>query len=399
MRGLLAGLDGRFVAPGPSGAPTRGRPDVLPTGRNFYSVDTRTVPTPAAWTLGWKSAALLVERHAQEHGDWPKRLALTAWGTSNMRTGGDDIAQALALMGVRPTWDEASRRVTGFEILPARVLDRPRVDVTLRISGFFRDAFPNLIDLFDCGGARRRRARRAGGGQSAGRARARPTTRRCWPRRRWRGRGRATLAGCRVFGSKPGAYGAGLQALIDERGWESDADLARAYVAWGGYAYGAGLAGRGGARRVRDAGSPRVEGVVQNQDNREHDILDSDDYYQFEGGMTAAVRVLSGDAAGGLPQRPLAPRAARRSARSTEEVGARRPRPRRQSEVDRGRHAPRLQGRASRWRRRSITCSPSPPPPHCVEDHHFDAVYDAYVDGRRGARASSRRTTRRRCAR
>jgi cobaltochelatase CobN len=146
---VLAGLDGRFVAPGPSGAPSRGRPDVLPTGRNFYSVDTRAVPTPAAWQLGWHSAGLLVERYAQEHGNYPARLALSAWGTANMRTGGDDIAQALALLGVRPVWEGASGRVTGFEIMPASVLDRPRVDVTLRISGFFRDAFPGLIDLFD----------------------------------------------------------------------------------------------------------------------------------------------------------------------------------------------------------------------------------------------------------
>ncbi|HYN39028.1 MAG TPA: cobaltochelatase subunit CobN, partial [Rhodospirillales bacterium] len=291
MRGLLTGLDGRFVAPGPSGAPTRGRPDVLPTGRNFYSVDTRTLPTPAAWTLGWKSAALLVQRHAQAHGDWPKRLAVTAWGTSNMRTGGDDIAQALALMGVRPTWDEASRRVTGFEILPARILDRPRVDVTLRISGFFRDAFPNLVDLFDSaaravaaldetdddnpliGRARDDEAALLAAGADPAEARA--------------------LAGCRVFGSKPGAYGAGLQALIDERGWQTDADLARAYVAWGGYAYGAGMGGKA-AHGVFERRLAAVEGVVQNQDNREHDILDSDDYYQFEGGMTAAVRMLSG---------------------------------------------------------------------------------------------------------
>jgi cobaltochelatase CobN len=122
---------------------------VLPTGRNFYSVDTRAVPTPAAWTLGWKSASLLIARHAQDHGDYPRTLAISAWGTSNMRTGGDDIAQAMALLGVRPTWDQSARRVTGFEILPLSLLDRPRVDVTLRISGFFRDAFPNLIDLFD----------------------------------------------------------------------------------------------------------------------------------------------------------------------------------------------------------------------------------------------------------
>jgi cobaltochelatase CobN len=291
IAGVLTGLDGRFVAPGPSGAPTRGRLDVLPTGRNFYSVDTRVVPTPAAWTLGWKSAGLLLDRHRQEHGAWPRTIALSAWGTANMRTGGDDIAQALALMGVRPTWETASRRVTGFEILPLSVLDRPRVDVTLRVSGFFRDAFPAQIDLVDSAAravadldepadqnplaARYRSDRAALLAQGLGAKEA------------------ARRAGFRVFGSKPGAYGAGLQALIDTRGWDSEADLARAYLAWGGYAYGAGA----GGTPAQDLFESRLEGVevvVHNQDNREHDLLDSDDYYQFEGGLTAAVRHLSG---------------------------------------------------------------------------------------------------------
>lgn len=291
MAGLLAGLDGRFVPPGPSGAPTRGRPEVLPTGRNFYSVDSRAVPTPAAWQLGWKSAALVVERHVQDHGDWPRAVALSAWGTANMRTGGDDIAQALALMGVKPCWDTATGRVTGFEIIPAAVLDRPRVDVTLRVSGFFRDAFPAQIDLVDSAAravaaldepdavnplaARVRADRAALIAEGVPEALA---TRR---------------AGHRVFGSKPGAYGAGLQALIDERGWESEADLARAYLAWGGYAYGAGVEGAAehGLFERRLGG---VQAVLHNQDNREHDLLDSDDYYQFEGGLTAAVRHLTG---------------------------------------------------------------------------------------------------------
>ena len=285
-------LDARFLPPGPSGAPTRGRLDVLPTGRNFYSVDTRTVPTPAAWKLGWKSAALVLERYRQEHGAWPRRIALSAWGTANMRTGGDDIAQALALMGVKPAWEVASRRVTGFEVLPLDLLDRPRVDVTLRISGFFRDAFPSQIDLFDSAAravaaldeserlnplaarTRDEAARLVAAGVDATTA--------------------ARRAGFRVFGSKPGAYGAGLQALIDERGWETEADLARAYVAWGGYAYGAGAQGAAehGLFEARLAG---VQAVLHNQDNREHDLLDSDDYYQFEGGLTATVRHLSGE--------------------------------------------------------------------------------------------------------
>jgi cobaltochelatase CobN len=291
LAGLITGLDGRFVQPGPSGAPSRGRPEVLPTGRNFYSLDTRAVPTAAAWQLGWKSAALLLERHAQEYGNYPARVALSAWGTANMRTGGDDIAQALALLGVRPVWEGPSGRVTGFEILPASALDRPRVDVTLRVSGFFRDAFPALIDLFDSAvravamldeplavnplAARFAADRRAleANGVSAQDAERR--------------------AGYRVFGSKPGAYGAGLQVMIDERIWEDQTDLAGAYLAWSGYAYGAGAEGRP-EHAMLEACLAATDAVLHNQDNREHDILDSDDYYQFEGGLALVVRQLSG---------------------------------------------------------------------------------------------------------
>jgi len=271
---LLTALDGRAIPPGPSGAPTRGRPDVLPTGRNFYSVDTRAVPTPTAWALGWKSANLLIEKHLQDHGDWPRALLITAWGTANMRTGGDDIAQALALMGVKPTWDGASRRVTGFEVLPQTILGRPRVDVTLRISGFFRDAFPGLVALVDQA-ARAVQALDETADQNPAAARA-----------------RAGESAARVYGSKPGAYGAGLQALIDERIWVTQADLGAAYLEWGGYAYGA----RDGAedRVGLEARLSQVEAIVQNQDNREHDLLDSDDYYQFEGGAAAAVAALQG---------------------------------------------------------------------------------------------------------
>ena len=272
---LLQGLAGHAILPGPSGAPTRGRLDVLPTGRNFYSVDSRAVPTPTAWSLGWASANLLIERHLQDHGDWPRSMLVTAWGTANMRTGGDDIAQAMALMGVKPTWDSANRRVTGFSIIPQGVLGRPRVDITLRISGFFRDAFPQLIALFDSA-ARAVQALDEPEEQNPAAARAR------------RGEGQA-----RIFGAKPGAYGAGLQALIDERIWNTRADLGDAYLEWGGYAYGAGAEGQRD-RAGLEQRLGQVEAIVQNQDNREHDLLDSDDYYQFEGGAAAAVNALQG---------------------------------------------------------------------------------------------------------
>ncbi|KPF57327.1 cobaltochelatase subunit CobN [Rhizobium sp. AAP116] len=291
IQGLLKGLAGTFVPPGPSGAPTRGRPDVLPTGRNFYSVDSRAVPTPAAYELGKKSAELLIQRYVQDHGEWPTSFGITAWGTSNMRTGGDDIAQALALIGVKPLWDMASRRVTGFEVIPMALLGRPRVDVTLRISGFFRDAFPEQIALFD-------KAVRAvasldedeGDNPIAARVRAETEV---LIAEGLDEKQAARRAGYRVFGSKPGAYGAGLQALIDEKGWNDRADLAESYLVWGGYAYGAGEEGKA-ERGLFEERLRSVQAVVQNQDNREHDLLDSDDYYQFEGGMTAAIEHVAG---------------------------------------------------------------------------------------------------------
>jgi cobaltochelatase CobN len=283
---LLQGLDGRFVPPGPSGAPTRGRIEALPTGRNFYSVDARALPTPAAWRLGFASAQSLVERHAQDHGEYPRAVALSAWGTSNMRTGGDDIAQALALIGAQPTWEPATGRVTGFEILPASVLGRPRVDVTLRVSGFFRDAFPSLIALFDSAvqaiAALDEEETANPIAAAAAREEAEAIARGVPPDKARR------QARIRVFGSKPGAYGAGLQALIDGGGWKDEGDLARAFRAWSAYAYGAGLDGEAD-QAAFDVRAGAIDAVLHNQDNREHDILDSDDYYQFAGGLTAAV--------------------------------------------------------------------------------------------------------------
>ncbi|MDX2265792.1 MAG: cobaltochelatase subunit CobN [Hyphomicrobiales bacterium] len=291
MRGLLTALDGRFVAPGPSGAPTRGRPDVLPTGRNFYSFDCRAAPTPAAWELGRTSAEALVARYVQDHGDWPRAIVMSAWGTANMRTGGDDIAQALALMGVKPVWEPSSRRVTGYEVIPLAKMDRPRVDVTFRVSGMFRDAFPAQIDLLDS--AARAVAALDEPAADNPLAAAAAEVMAALVRSGAHAREAHRLATARVFGSKPGAYGAGLQALIDENLWETDADFAESYLVWGQYAYGAGLEGRA-ARDALEDRLGRVDAVIHNQDNREHDILDSDDYYQFQGGLAAAVKALKG---------------------------------------------------------------------------------------------------------
>jgi cobaltochelatase CobN len=288
---LLRGLAGGYVPSGPAGAPTRNRPEVLPTGRNFFSVDIRAIPTETAWDLGRRAAAALLDRYTQDHGEYPQTLGLSVWGTATMRTGGDDLAQALALIGVQPRWDGPSRRVVDFEILSPAALGRPRVDVTLRVSGFFRDAFPNLIDLFDQA-VQAVAALPEPPEQNPLAARVRQET------AAWQAQGLTAdqaqrRSSYRVFGSKPGAYGAGLQGLIESQNWTSEADLARAYLNWSGYAY----AGNGQGQAAPEAFEQRLQQlqvVLHNQDNREHDLLDSDDYYQFQGGMTVAVRTLQG---------------------------------------------------------------------------------------------------------
>ena len=290
---LLRGLNGEYIASGASGAPTRGRPEVLPTGRNFYSVDIRAVPTETAWDIGRKAADVLIETYTQEHGEYPQTLGLSIWGTSTMRTGGDDLAEALALLGVQPVWDGVSRRVIDFEILPLSILGRPRVDVTLRISGFFRDAFPNLIDLFDSAvNAVANLDEPANQNPLAAKVLAESTY---WQESGLTVEQAKERSRYRVFGSKPSAYGAGLQGLIESQNWESEQDLARAYINWSAYAYTSKSEGKSAPEAFNQRlGNMQI--VLQNQDNREHDILDSDDYYQFQGGMTAAIASISGNA-------------------------------------------------------------------------------------------------------
>ncbi len=288
---LLRGLEGRFVPPGPSGAPTRGMASILPTGRNFYSVDPRALPSQAAWSVGRQLGDAVLQRYGREAGRPPETVGIVLWGTAAMRTQGDDIAEVLHLLGVRPKWQRENRRVAGIEVVPLAELGRPRIDVVVRLSGFFRDAFPNLIHLMDqavhmvaeldepaeANFVRKhlledlQRARAGGGADDEARVRAL----------------------YRLFGSRPGSYGSGILPLIESRRWEGDADLARVYVTWAGYAYTQAEFGRPAPAEFR-ARLAQVAVATKNQDNREHDIFDSDDYFQDHGGMVATIRAITG---------------------------------------------------------------------------------------------------------
>ncbi|PZS15154.1 MAG: cobaltochelatase subunit CobN, partial [Pseudonocardiales bacterium] len=281
----LHALDGGYVPAGPSGSPLRGLINVLPTGRNFYSVDPRAVPSRLAWETGQAMADSLIERYQSDTGEFPRSVGLSVWGTSAMRTSGDDIAEVLALLGVRPVWDEASRRVSGIEAVGLAELGRPRIDVTVRISGFFRDAFPHVVTMLDdavvlVAGLDEPAE------QNYVRAHAQADL---------AAHGDLRRATTRIFGSQPGAYGAGLLPLMDSRNWRDDADLAEVYATWGGFAYGRDLDGRE-ARPDMETAYRRIAVAAKNTDTLEHDIADSDDYFQYHGGMIATVRALTGKA-------------------------------------------------------------------------------------------------------
>ncbi|WP_210401879.1 cobaltochelatase subunit CobN, partial [Dietzia sp. HMSC21D01] len=280
---VMHALDGGFIPAGPSGSPLRGLVNVLPTGRNFYTVDPRAIPSRLAWDTGQAMADSLLERHLEETGSYPASVGLSIWGTSAMRTSGDDIAEVLALLGVRPEWDEASRRVTGLEVIPTEELGRPRVDVTVRISGFFRDAFPHVIAMLDDA------VRMVAELDEPDELNYVAAHTRADLAEHHDGR-RATT---RIFGSAPGSYGAGILQTIEAGNWRDDRDLAEVYTRWGGYAYGRDLAGVPAADDMR-INYRRIAVAAKNIDTREHDIADSDDYFQYHGGMIATVRALTG---------------------------------------------------------------------------------------------------------
>ncbi|MBI2243795.1 MAG: cobaltochelatase subunit CobN [Nocardioides sp.] len=282
---VLHALAGGYVAAGPSGSPLRGLVNVLPTGRNFYTVDPRAVPSRLAWQTGQAMADSLLERYLEDTGEYPTSVGLSVWGTSAMRTSGDDVAEVLALLGVRPEWDAESRRVRELVVVPPDELGRPRIDVTVRISGFFRDAFPHVVAMLD-DAVRLVADLDEPADQNFVRANALADLTE---------HGDARRATTRIFGSKPGSYGAGILQVIESGTWRDDKDLAEVYTAWGGFAYGRDLDGVPAADDMR-ANYRRIKVAAKNVDSAEHDIADSDDYFQYHGGMVATVRALTGSA-------------------------------------------------------------------------------------------------------
>jgi cobaltochelatase CobN len=287
IKNIMRGLDCSYVPPGPSGAPTRGNAHLLPTGKNFYSIDPALIPTPAAWEVGKTLADQMVERYVEEEGCYPENVGVVVFATDTMKSGGDDIAYILWLMGLRPIWSARGGIVTGIEVIPTNELGRPRVDVTLRISGLFRDAFPNLVRIIDDGvkmisvldeseeenyllkHLQRELVDFIKEGLNEEHARER--------------------ALIRIFGCPPGTYGAGVGELVEVSKWNSREDLANMYLAWGGHAYGRKFNGEKFPELFKTRLS-QLDVTVKNHNSREIDILDNDDDYIYHGGMISCVK-------------------------------------------------------------------------------------------------------------
>ena len=290
---LLRGLEGQYIEPGPSGAPSSGGADLLPTGRNFYGIDPRNLPTPAAWEIGKTLGDQVIERYISEEGRYPESVGIVLWSGANMRSHGQCVAEFLYLLGVRPQWQHGSQRVIGLEVIPLMELKRPRIDVTARISGLFRDTMPSVMNLLDKAvllvgeleeDEEQNYVRKHLLADSLELEAEGLTKEDAWRQ-----------AAFRIFGDEQGVYGAGVAALLEAKNWESIDDIAEVYVRWGAHAYGGKVKGKFLPQQFRKRmGSLDV--TIKNEDNHETNMLSSDDYNAYHGGMIAAVRSIKGSA-------------------------------------------------------------------------------------------------------
>ena len=267
-------LSGKLVPAGPAGSPYRGRLDVLPTGRNLFATDPLSVPSRAAYSQGVKLAEELIRRNLQDKGDWPSGIIVDLWGSATMRTAGEEFAMALHLLGVKPVWTDGTERVSGFEILPLTLLDRPRIDVTLRVSGLFRDVFPTLSTLFQQAiEALRLRDERPD--QNPYCDIAEDDT-------------------ARIFGPAPGNYGLGIGGAADRFDEEGRAAAAQAWISASEYAINGDDCKPN--KQALLARIKKADSFVHLQDMAETDLLLSADYAAHEGGFAAAKKLLGGTA-------------------------------------------------------------------------------------------------------
>ncbi|AAM71664.1 MAG TPA: cobaltochelatase subunit CobN [Chlorobaculum sp.] len=292
----LKGFAGRFVDPGPSGAPTRGQADILPTGRNFFSIDPQRIPTPAAWKVGCSLGDALVQRYLAEKGEYPRNIGIILFGGATMRSGGDDLAEIFYLMGVRPVWKKGSGYVQGVEIIPLNELGRPRLDVTPRISGFFRDAFPLLVERID--DAVRMVAALDEPLESNLLRRNVLADVEEYRKQGMNDEEALREASFRVFGCPPGTYGAGVSELIESKNWQTQGDLAANYIRYSSHAYGRGSYGQQKPDTFKRVLS-RMDATVKNEDSREYDMFSCTDYYNYYGGLITAAKSQRG---GELPE-------------------------------------------------------------------------------------------------
>ena len=289
----VKGAEGKFIIPGQSGCPTRGNINILPTGTNFYAIDPNKIPSRASWKVGMQLGDKLIERYIEDEGKIPQNIAMLVYGGETMKTNGDDIAEALYLMGVRPIWLNNGDRVIGLEIIPYEELKRPRIDVTLRITGLFRDTFPILIRLLE---EAVNLVSQLDESEEINYIRKNMNEEiEQLLKEGYKLSEAEHVSKMRVFGCPPGTYGAGVGVLINSKEWETREDLGKAYINWSSHAYGSSYHGTK-VEKIFTKRMAKSEITVKNESSVEIDMLESDDYYTYHGGLVAAVKCASGKA-------------------------------------------------------------------------------------------------------
>jgi cobaltochelatase CobN len=291
LTNTLLACSGNYIPPGASGSITRGMADILPTGKNFYTVDPRTLPSAAAWKVGVDLGDALLGRYLKEEGKYPESIGITIWAIDTMKTKGEDIAEVLYLMGVKPVWESTSGRVTGLELISTEELKRPRIDVTLRITGMFRDAFPNIIYLIDEAVEMVAKLKESPEENYVAKHVEDEVKERV---AQGADEEKAQEEACyRIFAACPGAYGGGISHAIDSQNWKDQKDLCDVYITWGSYVYNRKVYGVAVPEQFKLRLS-KLNLTVKNDNCREYDILDGDDWYELHGGMITSTKILGG---------------------------------------------------------------------------------------------------------
>ena len=284
--GFLMGIEAGYIEPGPSGSITRGKIEILPTGRNFYAIDPTTIPTPAAWKIGVETANKLIKYYLDKHNRYPESIGYWLWSLDGYKADGEQLAQILYLLGTKPIW-APNGSIKDIEVIPLDELNRPRIDVVVRISGIVRDTLPNYIYLID-----KAISKVIVLDEPLELNYVKKHYLDYLDKLKSMGLNGVEEAKCRVWCSPPGTYGAGVNYAIEASAWKNDEDLAKTWIQWGCYMYTKNSFGKPSPEAFI-LNLSNVDLIARNHISDEHDLFNCCCYFSYQGGFYNTVKSLT----------------------------------------------------------------------------------------------------------